>query len=181
MPNATETTTTMAPEQARTVRDHAMPSMALMRWLTTRLIENLTPAQWMHQVSPGSNHVMFNVGHIAMVDANFLTAAGKTSRAVPQSYEVLFNAGCQPSDKAADYPDPAEVIDVLQRVREELVAHLNGLSGERLLGPTADPRLTDICPTIAHLPAFIASHEATHSGQIMLIRRALGLPGVLGM
>src|SRR5690606_35236433 len=104
----------------------------------------------------------------------FLAAAGKTSRTVPQSYEVLFEAGCQPSESAADYPDPAEVMDVLQRIREELVAHLKELPGERLLGAAADPRLTDICPTIAHLPAFIASHEASHTGQILLIRRALG-------
>ena len=182
MAQATEPATTpVTPEQARIVRDHALPTMALMRWLTMRAIENLTPAQWMHQVSPGSNHVMFNIGHIAMVDANFLAAMGTTSRALPQSYEVLFSAGCQPSDKAADYPDPAEVTGVLQGVREELLARLNGLSGEALLGPAADPRLTDICPTLAHLPGFIAAHEATHTGQVLLIRRSLGLPGVLGM
>lgn len=182
MTHATEPATPLVtPEQARILCDQTISTMTLMRWLTMKVIEHLTPAQWMHQVAPGANHIMFNIGHIALVDANFLAAAGATSRAVPSSYQALFNAGCQPSDSAADYPDPAEVVDVLQRVREELAAHLKALPDERLLATAGDPRLADICPTIAHMPSFIASHEMSHTGQILLIRRALGLPGVLGM
>lgn len=185
MPTDTATTPTMTPEQARAACDNGMHTMGNIRWLTTKAVSDLTPAQWMHQVSPGANHIMFNIGHLAVVDANMLIAAGgrplPVSRAVPQSYEVLFAPGCQPTDRAADYPDPAEVLDVFDRIRADLLAHLATLPAERLLDGVPNERLAGICPTIAHLPGFVAMHEGTHTGQILLTRRSLGLPGVLGM
>lgn len=182
MSQVTEASATpMTPDQARAALELGLHAMATGRWLAMRAIEQLTPAQWMHQVSPGSNHVMFNIGHLAHTDRLFLLATGASSRTVPQSYEVLFNAGCQPSDRAADYPDPAEVMDVFQSVRAELVERLRSLSDQELLRPAAEDRLRDIVPTIAHLPGFIVLHDGTHTGQILLVRRSLGLPGVLGM
>lgn len=170
----------MTPEQARAACDAGMHSMGTTRWLMMRAIENLAPAHWMHQVAPGTNHIMFNVGHIAQSELGLLQMAGGSSRAVPASYKALFDQGCRPSADASGYPDPAEVVDVLQRVRTDLVAHLRALPGERLLEAPALDILVQVAPTLAHLPGFIALHEGTHAGQVLLIRRALGLPGVLG-
>ena len=180
MSNAIETAVSMTPDQAMAVARTGLHALATMRWFTMKLIENLTPDQWMRQVSPGANHIMFNVGHIAYCDAGFLAAAGGATDAVPTSYKALFDQGCLPSERAADYPEPAELLGVLQRAREDLTSHLAGLSGARLLDAPADERLADVSPMIAQLPGFITLHEGTHAGQILLIRRSLGLPGVLG-
>ncbi|MFG0283406.1 MAG: DinB family protein [Phycisphaerales bacterium JB039] len=171
---------TMTPDQALAARDVAMQSMGTIRWLTMRLIENLTIEQWLHQVADGANHIMFNIGHIACTDEAFLRAAGGASQAVPASYTDLFQAGRQPSPRPADYPPPEEVVGVLQQIRQQLTTHLAGLPAEQLLAPLQNEGLRNIVPTLAHLPGFITLHEASHSGQILLIRRTLGLPGVLG-
>jgi hypothetical protein len=184
---STDTATAAAPtpEQARAACDHGMHTMGSIRWLTTKAVSDLTGEQWMRQVSPGTNHILFNVGHLAAVDASMLKVAGgpplPPSRGVPESYEALFAPGCKPSARAADYPDPAEVLNVFGRIRQELLAHLSALPAERLLDPVPNERLAGVCPTLAHLPGFLAMHEGTHAGQILLIRRSLGLPGVLGM
>jgi hypothetical protein len=70
---------------------------------------------------------------------------------------------------------------VFQQARAELIGHLATLSGESLLAPIDHEQLADVAPTIAHLPAFISFHEGTHAGQVLIIRRALGLPRALGM
>lgn len=173
-------TASMTPEQARAACDTGLHSLATARWLMMELIRNLTPEQWMHQPKPGMNHVMFNVGHIAFCDAGFIRAAGGETNAIPESWATLFNMGCAPSAKASDNPSPNDVTHALSRVREDLIAHFKSIPDARLLDPVGDEMLADITPTIAHLPAFITLHESTHIGQILSIRQALKLPGVLG-
>jgi hypothetical protein len=181
MTKTTEKGNSMTPAQAASVRDTGMGLMGAARWFTETIIDGVTPAQWMHQVSPGANHVMFNVGHIALVDRQFLAAAGGQSTGVPDSYEALFAPGCEPSDRADDYPSPSELLEVLRAARAELIEHFQGLSGSELLAPGDDERLADVASPIALIPGFASFHEGTHSGQILLIRRSLGLARVLGM
>lgn len=177
MPQSAEIT--MTPDQARAACDTGQHAMAMTRWLTMKMVSELTPQQWMHQVAPGTNHAMFNFGHIVVCDGNFLSAAGGAS-SLPAGYSELFNGGVHPDADPGRYPKPAELLETAERVRGELVRHLQNLSGESLLAPVSEPRLRDLLPTLAHLPGFIAMHEGSHTGQIMLVRKALGLPGVLG-
>jgi uncharacterized damage-inducible protein DinB len=178
MPESAEMTMT-PPGQARAACDAGMHSMGLTRWIATKLVADLTPEQWVHQVAPGANHPMFNFGHLVTYDGNFLRVTGGQS-SVPESYMDLFGGGSQPSPDAGRYPSPEELLEVGERARARLVSHLRGLNGEQLLAPVEAGRLKDILPNLAHLPGFIALHEGMHMGQIMLARRALGLPGVLG-
>lgn len=180
MTQFTDVVAAMSPAEARATCDAGLQTMAVTRWLTLRCIEDLDASQWVQQVAPGSNHALFNVGHVALCDASFLRAAGGETDAVPERYAQLFEAGCEPQWDAAAYPPAAELVGVFGRAREALDAHLRGLGDERLLAAPAEPRLADVVPTLAHLPGFIAMHEGTHTGQILLLRRALGLPRVLG-
>lgn len=175
----TTTTATMTPDQARAACDVGLHTMTTARWFMMEIIQNLTFEQWMHQPKSGMNHVMFNVGHIAYYEGVFLRAAGGRTSAIPESWKEQFDMGCEPSAKASDYPSPKEVTEALTRVREDLMTHFKSLSGAQLLGPLGDGMNSDMTPTIAHVPAFITLHEGTHIGQILSIRQALKLPGVL--
>ena len=103
----------------------------------------------MHQVSPGSNHIMFNAGHIALCDANFMRAAEGAPRAAPEWYAPLYEAGCAPSDRAADSTATAVLLDVLRRAREELLSYLAGLPGGGLAAAIGSERLRSVVPTVA--------------------------------
>ena len=171
---------TMTPEQARAACDAGLHAMALTRWLMMKTVADLTPAQWLHQVAPGANHAMFNFGHIVTCDGGFLLAAGGRGNPVPESYGPLFDGGAKPVADASAYPKPQELLQVAERARAALVEQMKALSGEELLGSVQEPRLRDLLPSLAHLPGFISMHEGTHAGQILIARKALGLPRVLG-
>lgn len=172
--------TTMTPEQARATCDAGLHMMGITRWLTMRAVGDLKPEQWLHQVAPGANHPMFNFGHIVACDGGFLLAAGGPRSPVPDSYGPLFDGGSAPIANASAYPEPAALLEVAERARAALVERLQSLSGEELLAPIAEPRLKDLIPSLAQLPNFISMHEGTHTGQILIVRKALGLPRVLG-
>lgn len=171
---------TMTPDQARATCDAGLHMMGITRWLTMKAVGDLKPDQWLHQVAPGANHAMFNFGHIVSCDGAFLLAAGGPKSPVPDSYGPLFDGGSAPVADPGAYPEPAALLEVAEKAREALVEHLQSLTGEQLLAPVAEPRLTDLIPCVAHLPNFISMHEGTHAGQILIVRKALALPRVLG-
>lgn len=171
---------TMTPDQARAACDAGLHMMGITRWLTMKAVGDLTPRQWLHQVAPGANHPMFNLGHLVTCDGNFLLAAGRRASPVPESYGPLFDGGSTPGADASAYPQPAELLQVAEQTRAALVEQLQSLSGEQLLAPIAEPRLANLLPSLAHLPGFISMHEGTHAGQILIARKALELPRVLG-
>lgn len=174
------TPATMTPEQARAACDAGLHMMGIAHWLMVKAVADLTPQQWLHQVAPGANHPMFNFGHIVASDGGFLLAAGGRRSRVPESYGPLFDGGSQPHTDAARYPPPAELLQIAEGARADLVAQFKALSGEQLLAPLEDPPLSNLLPNLAHLPGFISMHEGTHAGQILIARKALGLPRVLG-
>ncbi len=172
---------TMTPVQAEAVRDAGIFALGTSRWITNETIAKLTGEQWIFQASPGVNHILWNVGHIAVSESHFVSSTGGKSTAAPESYQELFAGGkSEPKPSLDDYPDPQEVVGVLNKVREELVAHFNGLSGEQLAVGTEGDMMKQLCPTIAQVPNFCVLHEATHVGQILIARRGLGLSRVMG-
>lgn len=178
MSNAT-VETTMTPTQAEAVRDAGLFTLGTGRWLMNKVIEGLTPEQWIHQACDGVNHALWNVGHIASSEKSFLESAGGSTTSVPDSYGALFGMGSQPSSSMDTYPSPAEVVKVFNNVREEFVEHMKGFSGEQLVVAVSNEHFQELAPTVVQLINFMVLHEATHIGQILVARKSLGLPGVL--
>jgi len=179
MSNATADQT-MTPAQAEAVRDAGLYSLGTIRGFTTSLIENLTPEQWMHQACDGVNHVMWNVGHIALVDAAFIKEAGGSTTAIPDTYEAMFGMGTEPASSLDAYPDIKELLDALNNVRSDFVSHFKSLSGEQLAGTPTTEGFTRMMPTVSQIPNFNVLHESTHTGQILIARKSLGLPRIMG-
>ena len=171
---------TLAPDHAEAIRDAAIHSLGTTRWLTSKAIAGLTPEQWIFQTAPEVNHILWNVGHIATSESSFLPMTGGTSRAVPAGYKDLFGTGSEPKPSLDAYPDPDEVVDVFNNARQELIGHFKGLSGAQLTAPTEGDMMRQLCPTVAQILNFCVLHEATHAGQILVARRALGLPRYIG-
>ncbi|MHC4414045.1 MAG: DinB family protein [Planctomycetota bacterium] len=171
---------TLTPVQAEAVRDAGLFSLSTIRWFTSQLIENLTPEQWVYQASSGVNHILWNVGHIAVSDMSFMAAIGGSTPAVPERYNEMFGMNSDPKPSLDAYPGPTEVVEVFHKVRGEFVNHLNGLSGEQLAATVESESLRQVVPTVAQIATFSVLHESTHAGQILIARKALGLPRVLG-
>jgi hypothetical protein len=136
------------------------------------------------------NHLIWTLGHLALTmyrgaerlgppvlpSDRFVTADGRGGdRGRFDTESVCF--GSVPVDDRVIYPTLARGVETLEHAATTLADAIRSLSDEQL-GMTIEwGRAT------SNLTAFIArlvSHNGTHTGQIIELRRGLGMPGVIG-
>src|SRR5262249_19703331 len=61
-----------------------------------------SPADWTHQVFPGSNHALWVVGHLAMVDNNVLAKLFPEKSTPKPGWSEKFGRQSKPSPNSAD-------------------------------------------------------------------------------
>lgn len=114
--------------------------------------------------------IVWQVGHIAVVDAAFAHRVDGQTRA-PDGYVDLFKAGTGGS--VAPYPPLAEVNNALegaQRSWETIVRTVN----------PATPVDSDRYRNVGELLVFIAYHRGYHVGKINTLRALLQKPRLFG-
>ena len=159
-------------------RDASMTSWAGMRAFGLQVLDAIPHEQWFATAGEGTNHAMWIAGHIADTYGVFLTMIGGTSP-VPESYSALFGHGSTPTTDPAAFPPIAEVRAMVDEAHGALVSRLTSMSADELAEPLCD-QLKDECPTRAHIPNFFLFHDGFHLGQAASIRRALGMPALMG-
>lgn len=164
--------------EARAVLEAGLVSAREVRGGLAKALDGLSDEQWVHQAFEGANHALWNVGHLACVDAWFLGCVGGDGEAVKEAWMDRFWIGSEPAPGLDANPPVAEVRRALGRTREALVAHLRGLPDEDLLLDCGEP-LAHAAPTRAHMPSLMAWHDANHMGQVFMSRRSMALPFVL--
>lgn len=149
------------------------------RQWTLNYLEGISEDRYTYQPWPGANHVLWNLGHIAASDT-FGIAALKGSTDTPTGpYDGIFGMGSTPVDDTSKYPPIKKVRHDLDDQRRELLSLLEGMSEADLLKPT-EGDMAQFAPDIAGVLFTLAWHEGVHAGQIVAIRKALGLKPVMG-
>ena len=80
-------------------------------------------------------------------------------------------------DEAGELPRLAELIEAWEAVSRVVTDRVAGLSKEAAALPSPDDFPIDD-PTILGAVAFLVQHESYHLGQLGLLRRQLGYPGM---
>lgn len=133
-----------------------------------------SPADWVHQIFPDANHALWIIGHIGWVDNAFLGLIGCPEKRIDLGdMKTLFRIKSQPSGNAADYPDPATVLSMFRERRTGLLAELDRMNDADLDKPCG-PGGPDVLTDVASVFQLCSVHEATHAGQLTMIRRSLG-------
>ena len=166
------------PEQLRAIADSGTGTVNLAGHLTGMLTKDLPDEHWLAATHEGGNHILWSIGHIATSNAQLATTVGAAS-IVPDGYKELFGMGSEPVADRDTYPAPSEVLGFADKARAALLDAWANASPEALAKPT-EGMLAGAYPTAAHMIHFAGMHEMTHHGQIMQIRRKLGLPRVIG-
>lgn len=140
----------------------------------------LTPAESVAKIGKSHTHILWSLGHLLW---SYEVATGAAIGLVPQipaSYTSLFAFSGAPTDNAADYPSVAELTAQVEASAKRLAEKIASLSDADLAQPlpAAHP-LAPFFPNIDALLAMMPFHTGYHVGQIGLLRRALGLPGVM--
>jgi hypothetical protein len=153
--------------------------LGFVRGLTERILSDFkSPDDFVYQVDPNTNHVLWLAGHLGVVE-NFMIRQFDPTKAVETAgYRDQFGIGSRPIGDLSAYPPVEEVLAFMRERRAALLA---------LVAPLGDADLLRPCPPGA--PAFMTDlasvleaavwHEAMHTGQMTVVRRALGHPPIV--
>jgi DinB superfamily len=107
--------------------------------------------------------IVWQVGHIALVDGNYVRRAGGESP-VPAGYGELFKQG---SGGEQDYPPLAEVWNIFDATHRTLVDRASGTDHQ---APVDAPSYK----TVGEMLMYSSYHRGYHIGKIMTLRALLG-------
>jgi hypothetical protein len=157
----------------------AIEQIVFARNYTIGLLEQTPEGEWFRQPPGGVSHIAWQVGHLAF--AEYRLALWRIRGRQPQDdglfsqeFVRLFGPDSVPSADPAMYFPPAEIRATLDRVHEQVLRELPGLSEADLDQPVPHPHPFAKTKLLALL--WCAHHEMLHAGQIGLLRRHLGYP-----
>jgi len=170
---------TLSPAQAESIRDGGLHSFGTIHQFVMSLVKPLGDEQFFHGTCQGGNHVMWNIGHLAMAKASFLHMVGGTTSHWKEEWKPLFDMGSEPKPDPGAYPAPKEIVAAYEGVYNDFVAHFNALPGDKLAAEVGVEGFSDVAPHVAHIPGFATLHDSVHAGQITACRKAMGLERVM--
>ena len=158
------------------VRD-ALDRIEAARAYTVWHLDTIDPADWFRMPTEGVTHVAWQVGHLAF--AEYFLCLRRVRGPRPDDEQLISPAFLQtfrresvPEPDPAQFPPPAEIRAVLDRVHQRVLADLVDFP-DADLDATIDPphRIARTKLTTLH---WCADHERIHAGQIALLRRLFG-------
>ena len=156
----------------------ALHQIQFARQYTLALLDGIEPAEWFAMPCGSPTHLAWQVGHLAMaqyglclfrirgrqeIDAELMSGA----------FRKQFSKGSTPDAEASKYPPPGEIRGTFDRVYEQVMKELPGVSEASLGDPIDMPFVTGYPNKLGAL-LMCSHHEFVHAGQIGLLRRLLG-------
>ncbi len=124
------------------------------------------------------NHLLWTVGHLAMTYQWFANLLDGRPKSYPERYEALFGFGTKPTSDASQYPSLDEVRRVFDESYARILAAAQATSDADMPGaPLGESggfvsnRLDVILKN--------AWHDGWHTGQLSVLRKFLGLAGLM--
>ena len=144
--------------------------------LIERAVADLSRDQATTQPSGVPNHPAWTVGHLVH-SAQAIGGELGLDPWLPEEWGDRFGTGSTPVTNAEAYPPMEELMAQLRGAAARIERHLRERGEEVLAAPLPDVRYRDLFPTTGHAALHIlAGHTSFHAGQIMVWRRAAGLP-----
>lgn len=158
-------------------------NMEFARRYTLSLLHDLENDDWYWTPDSSSNsefvtHIAWQAGHIAMAQYGLMLFRQRgrereiDSKLMSSKFRKLFMRGTQPINDPDKYPQPDEILDVMDRVHQQALKEIPSFDGDQLDEPTGAPHAAFATRYGALL--FAGNHEMIHSGQIGMLRRLMG-------
>lgn len=160
-----------------------MPSLRFLldqiqfaRNYTVQFLNDIDPKDWFRM--PGEvTHVAWQVGHLAF--AEYRLALGRVRGILPEDesliserFLTLFGRDSKAEPDPAQYPPPAEIRQVFDRVHQAVMQELPAIPDLDLSAAILQPHR--LCNTKEEILRWCSHHECIHTGQIALLRRLFG-------
>jgi hypothetical protein len=124
----------------------------------------------------GANHAAWQVGHLAVSTARFVSsvAPGTTPPPSPEEAERFGSKGAKLDD---GFGSKQQLLERFGQVQEACTHWLRGLSDADLTKSTPE-QVKPFAATVGALAQMLPMHAVMHLGQIQVIRRKLGKPNL---
>lgn len=137
--------------------------------------EGITHEESLIQPSAGGHCLNWVMGHIVNTRNGILSLVGKQPL-YPESNFVAYLHGRFVSENAIRLE---KLRDCFNAVQGPLEDGIHSLTVEKMLQPASFSPTDNSSETIGSILAAILFHEAYHSGQMGILRRVIGKPGVI--
>ena len=156
----------------------ALANATKVRSMFKSYVEDLTPEQWYWQPEPGMNHVAWQVGHIAVSQHALCLKRVRgdspdDAQALPEDFYKRFGRGSEPVPGADQNPGPDTLVGALDSVFQMVERELSQKSDAELDQPMSKPH--PMFDTVLGGVEFSPQHEMLHVGQVILLRRLMGI------
>jgi DinB superfamily len=141
-----------------------------------RFVADLSPADYLHRISPEANCAAWIIGHLVLSERNVMKRLGLNLPQLPEGFEKQFSrdAGCP---QANEFGDVTKLMPMFNEHRTMLIDAIKKATPQQLDQPLDKP--FPLFNTVGELANFYGAHTAMHAGHISLIRRHLGRPPVV--
>lgn len=146
---------------------------------TEALLDGIASDQMTRQPAGAPNHPAWTIAHLLHYHPAILSLIdGKPVNDPAEHPDASrYDAGSTPVDEPQQYPSKDELIANYPAGHEQVTSQLRQVSEDQLDRAPGLPRWAKAFPSIAAtLTYLMVVHEATHLGQIMTWRRAMGWP-----
>lgn len=157
---------------------NAADQIATTRAHTLRILDGIDPDLWFRMPAEGVTHIAWQVGHLTVAEYRLGIARLRGARPTdadwfPAEFMKVFAQGTTPVGDASAYPSVERIREVFDTVHEHVLAELPTYDDEQLEQTTQlpHPLFTKKIDSLW----WCSRHEATHGGQIALLRRLLGI------
>lgn len=143
--------------------------------LAERSFLGVKPEDLWKQPTPQTNSMLWIYAHMVATRARLLSIFGE---AYDPGWGDVFGRGAELQD-VSKYPTRERINEVAREVSARLFAGLAAVTDADLSREPRGPRPPSAV-TVGDQLAFLALHDSYHVGQLAYVRKALGLPGVVG-
>jgi len=128
------------------------------------------------RVNPG----VWILGHMANSEPGIVFSALGEEPPLPADWDSWFRLGAKVLDDLQQYPELPEIRRVLDDSHKQTQQRIRSLTDEDLLASAhPDMQVFPWLKTVRDALGFAAIHECNHGGQLMLLRKLLGKPGLV--
>jgi hypothetical protein len=143
--------------------------------LAERAFQGIADGDEWRRPTPLSNPMLWIFGHMVQTRVALLKLVGESFET---GWGELFVRGAALDDPSR-YPGRDAVEGTSRDLNARLYAKLAAITDAELARPAARPS-TPAVKTLGDQISFLTMHDTYHVGQLGYVRKALGLPGVVG-
>lgn len=168
-------------QTASTMKEAAIGQIQWTRQYTLELLEATPKELWFDMPEGLPTHIAWQVGHLAYSQYGLcmFRIRGREPEdldIVPSVFRKKYARSSTPNSDASKQPSADELLERLITVHERSIKEISDMEDAVLLEPVEMPFA--VYPAKLGCLLFCPLHEQIHSGQIGLLRRALGLESV---